>query len=66
MFIWSGHVLCHLNQGYVTLGPGEFFLNIYKYILYSCCYVKHCDVDVLAVNSEECSPFFFATVRVAP
>lgn len=25
MFIWSGHVLCHLNQGYVTLGPGEFF-----------------------------------------
>lgn len=25
MFIWSGHVLFHLNQGYVTLGPGEFF-----------------------------------------
>lgn len=25
MFRWSGHVLCYLNQGYVTLGPGEFF-----------------------------------------
>lgn len=66
MFIWSGHVLFHLNQGYVTLGPGEFFLNIYKYIMYSCCYVKHCDVDVLAVCSEECAHLPFLQLRVAP
>lgn len=71
-FLWPWEGFVHVHMEWSCPIPLEsrvcyswsrwiFFKYIYKYIMYSCCYVKHCDVDVLAVYSEECSLAIFAT-----